>query len=38
VMTPDLAQSLSAVQAYLEERRHASVEQPAAPAKQEARP
>jgi uroporphyrin-3 C-methyltransferase len=37
VMTPDLAQSLSAVQAYLE-RRHASVEQPAAPAKQEARP
>lgn len=34
VMTPDLAQSLSAVQAYLE-RRHAPAEKPAAKAQQE---
>jgi len=37
VMTPDLAQSLSAVQAYLE-RRHVSEEQPAAQNRQETSP
>lgn len=37
VVTPDLAQSLSAVQAYLE-RRHAPAEKPAAQAQQEATP
>lgn len=37
VMTPDLAQSLSSVQAYLE-RRHMAADKPAAPVKQETSP